>query len=262
MVDGKERYSSSGCSQGNGLHLAFGRRLVVPPACRWSPLTCGTGGRVHASTMLKTLAAAIVLSALALPSAALAQEAAKPAPPPLAASAGIKNLYTTVRGYIVAAADAMPEEHYAFKPTPDVRSFGELLGHIANANYNFCAGPKKVPSPNKANIEKTATTKAALVTAVKESFAFCDSAYDDRRCRADRDDQDGPARSRHRVSADVQRCPQLRALRQHRHLYAPEGARSAVSPLRARQVRALLRRCHGGRWKPILFTIYHRRVSA
>jgi uncharacterized damage-inducible protein DinB len=59
-----------------------------------------------------------------------------------------------------------------------VRSFGELLGHIANANYNFCAAPKKVASPNKSNIEKTATTKAAIVAAVKESFAFCDSAYE------------------------------------------------------------------------------------
>ena len=128
--------------------------------------------------MLKTLSAALVLSAFALPSAALAQEAAKPAPPPMTASAGLKQLYTTVRGYIVGAAEAMPEEHYAFKPTPEVRSFGELLGHIANANYNFCAAPQKTVNPNKVNIEKTATTKAALVTAVKESFAFCDPAYE------------------------------------------------------------------------------------
>jgi uncharacterized damage-inducible protein DinB len=128
--------------------------------------------------MLKTLIAPIVLSAFVLPSAALAQETAKPAPPSLSASAGIKNLYVTVRGYVIAAAEAMPEEHYAFKPTPAVRSFGELLGHIANANYNFCAAPKKTASPNKDNIEKTATTKAALISAVKESFAFCDSAYE------------------------------------------------------------------------------------
>jgi len=120
----------------------------------------------------------IVAATLAVPAVGLAQDPAKPAPPPITASAGLKNLHTTVRGYIIAAAEAMPEEHYAFKPTPDVRSFGELLGHIANANYNFCAGPKKTPSPNKANLEKTATTKAALVTAVKESFAFCDSAYE------------------------------------------------------------------------------------
>ena len=128
--------------------------------------------------MLKTVSAALVLSVLAVPSIALAQEAAKPAPPPLTASAGLKQLYTTVKGYVIAAAEAMPEEHYAFKPTPEVRSFGELLGHMANANYNFCAAPQKTANPNKANIEKTATTKAALVAAVKESFAFCDSAYD------------------------------------------------------------------------------------
>ena len=128
--------------------------------------------------MLKTVSVAVALAALTLPSSAVAQEAAKPSPPPITASAGLKNLYTTVRTYIVSSAEMMPEEHYAFKPTPDVRSFGELLGHIANANYNFCAAPKKTASPNKANIEKTATTKAALVTAVKESFAFCDSAYE------------------------------------------------------------------------------------
>jgi hypothetical protein len=128
--------------------------------------------------MLKRLSAAFVLSALAIPSLATAQEAAKPAPQPLSASAGIKNLYSTVRGYVIGAAEAMPEEHYPFKPTPDVRSFGELLGHIANANYTFCAAPKKTPSPNKVNIEKTTTTKAAIVTAVKESFAFCDAAYE------------------------------------------------------------------------------------
>ncbi|CAN5787624.1 hypothetical protein BH24ACI5_BH24ACI5_29070 [soil metagenome] len=128
--------------------------------------------------MLKNIFAALVLSVLALPCFVHAQETAKPAPPPLTASAGLKNLYTNVKNFIVSSAEAMPEEHYAFKPTPEVRSFGELLGHIANANYNFCAAPKKTASPNTDNIEKTATTKAALVAAVKESFAFCDSAYE------------------------------------------------------------------------------------
>ena len=120
----------------------------------------------------------IVVATLAVPAVGLAQDPAKPAPPPITASAGLKNLHTTVRGYIIAAAEAMPEEHYAFKPTPEVRSFGELLGHIANSQYNFCAAPKKTTNPNKDNIEKTATTKAALVAAVKASFAFCDPAYE------------------------------------------------------------------------------------
>ncbi len=62
------------------------------------------GASVHAPRMLKRLSAAIVLSVIAVPSLALAQEAATPAPPPLSASTGIKNLYGTVRGYIVGGS--------------------------------------------------------------------------------------------------------------------------------------------------------------
>jgi uncharacterized damage-inducible protein DinB len=115
---------------------------------------------------------------LGLPVLATAQDAQKPAQPPITASAGLKNLYTNSRNWILRAAETMPEEHYAFKPTADVRSFGELLGHIANTQYNFCGPVKKVANPNKDNLEKTATTKAALTAALKEAFAFCDPLYD------------------------------------------------------------------------------------
>ena len=50
----------------------------------------------------------------------------------------MRGLYETVRGYITAAAEQMPEADYAFKPTPEVRSFGQLVGHVANAGYAFC----------------------------------------------------------------------------------------------------------------------------
>ena len=118
------------------------------------------------------------LAVLAAPALALAQDAAKPAAPPITASGGLKNLYTNVRGWIMQAAEAMPEDQYSFKPTPEVRSFAEILGHLANAQYNFCAAPRKMASPNKTDIEKTATTKAALVAALKSAFEFCDSAYE------------------------------------------------------------------------------------
>ena len=128
--------------------------------------------------MTKSALALTALCTLTLPALAAAQDAAKPAPPPITASAGLKNLYTNSRNWILRSAETMPEEHYAFKPTPDVRSFGELLGHIANTQYNFCGPVKKVANPNKADLEKTATTKAALVAALKEAFAFCDPLYD------------------------------------------------------------------------------------
>jgi uncharacterized damage-inducible protein DinB len=71
----------------------------------------------------------------------------------------------------------MPAEHYAFKPTPDVRSFGELVGHVANASYNFCAPVAKTPPPARSNFEKL-TAKDALVKALADALAYCDHAYD------------------------------------------------------------------------------------
>ena len=79
--------------------------------------------------------------------------------------------------WIERAAQKMPEEQYAFKPDPAVRSFGQILGHVADANYIFCSTVigEKNPSPG---VEKTKTTKADLTAALKEAFAYCNRAYD------------------------------------------------------------------------------------
>lgn len=90
--------------------------------------------------------------------------------------AAIRPLYDIVKGYVTRAAEQMPEEHYAFKPTPEVRSFGQLVGHVANASYSFCSGIKGETNPQSSDFEKT-TSKAALVQAVKDAFAYCDGAY-------------------------------------------------------------------------------------
>jgi uncharacterized damage-inducible protein DinB len=86
-------------------------------------------------------------------------------------------LFKSVSGYITTAANDMTDAQYAFKPTPDVRSFGELIGHIAGSQRMYCAmalGDK--PSDEDA-IEKTAKTKAALVAALKASNDYCAKAY-------------------------------------------------------------------------------------
>jgi len=92
-------------------------------------------------------------------------------------AAGQKMLYTMAKNNIVRSAEKMPEENYAFKPTPEVRSFGQLLGHVADAQYMFCSAVlgKTPPAPG---VEKSKTTKADLVQALKDAFAFCDPAYD------------------------------------------------------------------------------------
>lgn len=92
-------------------------------------------------------------------------------------SASSKSLYRFAQDYVVRAAEKMPEEHYAFRPTPDVRSFGEILGHIADAQYLICStgfGEK----PPVSGIEKSKTTKADLVSALKASVEYCQKAHD------------------------------------------------------------------------------------
>ena len=91
--------------------------------------------------------------------------------------ASARGVYEIVRGYLTSAADQMPAADYAFKPTPDVRTFGQMIAHVANANYNYCAIALGIENPNTANIEQTITDKAGLVTALAESFTFCDRAY-------------------------------------------------------------------------------------
>ena len=85
-----------------------------------------------------------------------------------------KNYSDMAKGNILKSAEKMPEEHYAFAPTPEVRTFARLIGHVANANYMICSRASGSDSPNKVDIEKTVTTKADLVKAVTESFAYCD----------------------------------------------------------------------------------------
>jgi len=92
-------------------------------------------------------------------------------------SGGQKFLNNMVKNNIVRSAEKMPEENYSFKPAPEVRSFGQLIGHIADAQYLFCSAVLGKPNPAP-GIEKSRTLKSDLVQAVKDAFAYCDQAYD------------------------------------------------------------------------------------
>ena len=83
--------------------------------------------------------------------------------------------YEAVKRNVSAMVDKMPEEHFRYKPVPEVRTFGESVAHIADAQARNCnlasgAGSKTVDADKK-------KTKADLVAALKESFAICDAAF-------------------------------------------------------------------------------------
>ena len=103
------------------------------------------------------------------------QEPATPPANPITQSE--KGLYMFMSSNVIRAAEKMPEENYSFKATPDVRSFGQLVGHVADANYMFCAQAVGEANPNK-NIEKTKTSKADLIAGLKDAVAYCSKTYD------------------------------------------------------------------------------------
>ena len=72
----------------------------------------------------------------------------------------------------------MPEANYSFKPTPEVRSFGEILGHVANAQFSYCSRIKGEKNPNEGNDFEKKTAKADLVKAINDSNAYCSAVYD------------------------------------------------------------------------------------
>lgn len=94
-------------------------------------------------------------------------------------TASTKIYYSMVKKYLIASAEEMPENAYNFKPAgvvPEVRSFGQILGHVADENYVFCAAAAGTKAP-ASDATNTAKTKLALQKALAESFAFCDTVW-------------------------------------------------------------------------------------
>jgi Skp family chaperone for outer membrane proteins len=121
---------------------------------------------------------------IAVASASAFAQQAQPANPPQAAppaqnanvlSTELKQMYTGVKNNLTKMAEKMPEEHYSFKATPEIRTFGQLVAHVADSQARNCSLVNGEQKPVNA---ASKTSKADLVAALKESFAMCDTAFD------------------------------------------------------------------------------------
>ena len=61
--------------------------------------------------------------------------------------AGLAGLHQMTSANLVATAETLDEEMYAFRPTEEVRTAGQILAHVANAQYMFCSAAAKVAWP-------------------------------------------------------------------------------------------------------------------
>ena len=129
---------------------------------------------------MRTLLRTLLIGLLAPAAIALSQDK-PPAAPVLPTQNPLstynKTIYGGVKDILLRSAEKMPEEDYSFKPTDAVRSYGQILGHVADAQYLICSIALGEKNP-ALKIEQTKTTKADLIAALKDAFAYCDKAYD------------------------------------------------------------------------------------
>ena len=132
---------------------------------------------------MRLIATSIVIGLATAPAFAQTAPAGQsPSQPPNAGAVLVRiaqNGWAGAKRNIVESADQMPEADYGFKPIDTVRTFGQVLAHVADSNYFYCARSKgEAPPVPDGTLEKTATTKAAIVKALRESVAYCDRVYD------------------------------------------------------------------------------------
>jgi uncharacterized damage-inducible protein DinB len=92
-----------------------------------------------------------------------------------AQSTEIKQSYNGIKNNLLKMAEKMPDENYAFKASPDIRTFGQLVGHVADAQMGTCSA---VNGQSKKLGASSMTSKADLEAALKASFEECDKAFD------------------------------------------------------------------------------------
>ena len=94
-----------------------------------------------------------------------------------AVASSLKGLHDVTTTNVLATARTLDEGLYAFRPTEEVRSMGEILAHIANAQFLFCSSAAGESNPNSENMEETRTTKSQIVEALEMGFGYCDEVY-------------------------------------------------------------------------------------
>ncbi|HLI86455.1 MAG TPA: DinB family protein [Bryobacteraceae bacterium] len=89
-------------------------------------------------------------------------------------SSDLKGAYTGIKNTLMRAAEKMPEEDYSFRTVPEVRTYGEMVTHIADVQFMLCGLAKGEQKKGEAPAEKT---KAAASAYLKSSFDYCDGVY-------------------------------------------------------------------------------------
>ena len=86
-----------------------------------------------------------------------------------------KQAYNRIKDYHLRMAEKVPAEYYDFQPVPEIRTFGQLVAHVADAKARTCAALLGQENQIDAGSK---STKADLIAVLKETFVLCDAAYE------------------------------------------------------------------------------------
>ena len=128
-------------------------------------------------SIVRVVVPVAMVSVAALASFANAQispDFPKPPTPPNPLTKTISIFRSNMQDKIMKAADAMPESKYNYRPTKDVRSFGEIVTHIADISYFLCSNAKGEANPATPTAK---SSKTEIIAYLKGSFDYCDGVY-------------------------------------------------------------------------------------
>ena len=84
--------------------------------------------------------------------------------------------YTGLKANILKAADRMPAADYAFKPTPEVRTYARIINHVTEAQLRACSAVNGTTAASPVTVPPETAEKATIVGALMASFNECDKA--------------------------------------------------------------------------------------
>jgi uncharacterized damage-inducible protein DinB len=118
------------------------------------------------------------LAGVVATSAAMGQMQMGSAPAgPTGPAAEVQRGYAGLKTNILKAADKMPAEDYQYKATPEVRTYARVVNHISEAQLHSCGAVNHTAASDLAKVPGETADKAAVVEALKASFAECDKAF-------------------------------------------------------------------------------------
>lgn len=94
------------------------------------------------------------------------------AAPDVAAMGAVRHGFNEVHGWVLRAAELVPQERYGYRPVGTVRTYGQLVAHIAAA-YDYYCDRAAGRNTEWVDADTTITDRAAIIGRLQRSAATC-----------------------------------------------------------------------------------------